>query len=233
MVRAVHQYGVKFGVQLIHAGAQAALGQQTVGPSAVAPLALVSMVAREMPKDEIKECVKAFGSAAQRAVKAGFDFVEISANHGYLVSEFLTPYYNRRTDEYGGNYDNRIRFLLEIIREMKDRVGSEVAVGVRMNGDDFIKERGWELIDACRVAPILEKEGVNYLSISGGIYGAAHLMIQPMYDEQGVFVPLAAEVKRHTSIPVITVGRIKDPVMADRIIKGKSPRDREYSPGSP
>ena len=205
MVSTVHPYDVKLGIQLINSGAQADGMPHTFGPSSVAPLAGINVVPREMTKDEIRKYVDAFSSAAGRAVQAGFDFVEISACHGYLISEFLTPYYNRRSDEYGGSFENRTRFLLEIVDDMKGRLGDGVPIGVRINGDDFIKEGGWTLWDSCKLAPILEKAGANYLSISGGIYGADRLMIMPMYEKQVVFVHLSAEIKKHVSIPVITV----------------------------
>jgi len=219
IVKAVHNYDVKFGIQLAQPRGQISL-KQTIGPSAVPPIgAPKDFAAREMSKDEIKECVEAFGGAAQRCVKAGFDFLEVNAAFEYLLSEFLTPYYNRRTDEYGGSYDNRIRFLLEVIREIRGKVGAEIPIGVKINGDDFLREGGWTLPEACRLAPILEKESVNYLHIAGGILGSYRWFIPPMYEEQGAFVYLSTEVKKHTALPVIAVIRIKNPIMADEIIK--------------
>jgi len=226
MVRAVHNYDVKFGIQLLHAGLQSYF-EQPVGPSEHSPLPKFTYSAvttiktspRGMSVDEVKGCVKAFGSAAERCVKAGFDFLEVNAGHGYLINQFLTPYFNRRTDEYGGSYHNRIRFLLEVIREIKERVGGGIPVGVRINGDDFLGEGGWTLTDACRLAPILEKEGVNYLNVSAGTYDTGHISLMSMYREQGAIVYLAEEVKKHVSIPVMAVGRIKNPIMADEIIR--------------
>jgi len=226
MVRAVHKYDVKFGIQLLHAGLQSYF-EQPVGPSEHSPLpkftysaaTTVKTSPRGMSVGEVKECVKAFGSAAERCVKAGFDFLEVNAGHGYLINQFLTPYFNKRTDEYGGSYENRIRFLLEVIREIRGRIGNEIPVGVRINGDDFLGEDGWTLRDACRLTPILEKEGVNYLNVSAGTYDTGHISLMSMYRDQGAIVYLAEEVKKHVSIPVMAVGRIKNPIMADEIIK--------------
>lgn len=226
MVRAVHKYDVKFGIQLLHAGLQSYF-EQPVGPSATSPLPkftyAASTTVKTSPKgmsvDEVKECVRAFGSAGERCTKAGFDFLEVNAGHGYLINQFLTPYFNRRTDEYGGTYENRIRFLLEIIREIKARIGDEIPIGVRINGDDFIKEGRWTLTDACRLAPILEQEGVNYLNVSAGTYDSSYIALMSMYKDQGAIVYLCEEVKKHVSIPVMAVGRIKNPIMADEIIK--------------
>ncbi len=218
MVKAVHGYDVRFGIELMHGGVQSHL-EETLGPSAIPALAMIDAPAREMSIDEIRECVTAFGRSALRSLNAGFDFIEVHAAHGYLINEFLTPYFNRRTDEYGGSFENRIRFLFEIVREIRNKVGNETPIGVRINGDDFLKEEGWTLADTCKLAPILEEEGINYLSVSAGVYGALRIITASMYEDQGAFVYLAEEVKKHTSIPVITVGRIKDPIMADDIIK--------------
>lgn len=226
MVRAVHEHGVKFGIQLIHGGLQAYFAQP-VGPSdqsplpkfTYAPAGTVKTAPKGLSVDEVRKCVAAFGSAAERCARAGFDFVEVNAGHGYLINQFLTPYFNRRTDEYGGAFENRIRFLLEIIRDIQERTGGRLPVGIRINGDDFLKEAGWTLPDACRLAPILEREGAVYLNVSCGTYDSSYMSLMSMYQEQGAIVYLADEVKRHVSIPVMTVNRIKDPVMADRLIR--------------
>jgi len=224
MVKSVHRYDVKFGAQINHGGLTH-LPQPSVCPSVIPEMIQAGLPVREVSKEEIREYVKAFGVAAERCVRAGFDFVEIHAAHSYLINEFLTPRYNRRTDEYGGSFDNRIRFLLEVIHAVREEVGEEIPVGVRLNGDDFIGEGGWNLADLCRLAPILEKERVNYLNITVGAsyYGSLHVNIAPMYEDQGAFVHFSEEVKKHVSIPVITVGRIKNPIMADKIImEGKA-----------
>lgn len=219
MVKAVHNYDVKLGIQLCQTRGKT--NQEITGPSTVPPL-VEGGTSREISKDEIKEIVEAYGSAAGRCIKAGFDFLEINSSYDFLLGMFLTSYYNIRSDEYGGSFENRIRFLLEIIREVRRKVGDEIPIGVKMNGDDFRQEGGWTLTEACRLAPILEREGVNYLHVSGGILGSDrfHIMAVPsMYEEQGCLVYLSSEIKKHTSLPVLTVVRIKDPVMADEIIK--------------
>jgi len=224
MVRAVHRYDVKFGAQINHGGLTH-LPQPSVCPSVIPEMIQAGLPVREASKEEIKDYVKAFGAAAERCVGVGFDFIEIHGAHAYLINTFLTPRYNRRTDEYGGSFDNRIRFLLEVIREVRRKVGDGIPVGVRLNGDDFIGEGGWNVADLCKLAPILEKEGVNYINVTqaGAVYGSLHVNIAPMYEDQGAFVRFSEEVKKHVSIPVITVGRIKSPVVADRLImEGKA-----------
>jgi len=219
MVKEVHNYHVKFGMQLAQSSGQINLNE-TVTPSAFSSLqASMDKSAREMSKGEIGKTVEAFGGAVERSVKAGFDFVEVNAAFEYVLSDYLTPSLNKRTDEYGGSFDNRIRFLLEVIREMRGKVRSEFPIGVKVNGDDFFREGGWTLPETCRLAPILEKEGINYLHIAGGRLGSYRWFIPPMYEEQGAFVYLCEEVKKHTSLPVMTVVRIRNVVMADELIK--------------
>ncbi len=220
MVNAVHNYDVRFGAQLNHAGL-AHLPQESVCASVIPELAQLGAPVREATRDELREYVEAFATGAERCVGVGFDFLEIHGGHGYLINTFLTPYYNRRTDEYGGSFENRTRFLLEVIRAIRQRVGRDVPLGVRLNGDDFIGEGAWNLTELCRLAPVLEKESVDYISISAGAstMGTLPYTIMPMYEEQGTFARFSQEVKKHVSVPVIIVGRIKSPLVGDRIIK--------------
>lgn len=217
MTAAVKPHGAKFGVQLMHGGRQC-MHEDKVAPSAIPAPALAKGVPRELSVPEIRELVSAFGNSARRCKAAGFDFIEIHGAHGYLISQFLSPNANIRTDEYGGPFENRIRFLLEVFRDIRSKIGNDFPLGVRMNGNDYI-ENGWTLDDALKLAVILEKEGANYLHISGGVYGAKQLTIPSMYVGHGCFVHLAEAVKKVVRIPVITVGRIKHAQLADRIIK--------------
>jgi len=215
MVKTVHEYDVKFGIQLAQMPGQ--LGsKQFAGPPKGSP---ADMADEQISRDEIRELVTSYGEAARRCVEAGFDFLEINAAFEYILSRFLTPLHNARDDEYGGSFENRIRFLLEVVREIKGKVGDVVPLGVKMNGDDYLPERGWTEADACRLAPILEEEGVDCLHVAAGILGSYRWFIPSMYEDEGAFVPLGALVKGHTTLPVMTVVRIKDPVMADQIVK--------------
>ncbi len=220
MVKAVHRYDVKFGAQLNHGGLNH-LPEQSVCPSVIPEMQRARMSVREVTRSELREYSESFASAAARCAAVGFDFVEVHGAHSYLINEFLTPRYNRRTDEYGGSFENRIRFLLEVIREVKRKVGDSFPVGVRLPGDDFIGEAGWRIGDLCKLAPLLEKEGVAYISVTqaGIAFGTLHINIAPMYERQGAFTHFAEEVKRRVSIPVVTVGRIKNPMMADALVR--------------
>lgn len=222
MVQAVHRHGVRFGAQLNHGGLTMLPGT-TFLPSAIPRLTDLGLDIREASVADIQEFVDAFGSAAVRCVEAGFDFLEVHAGHGYLIHTFLDPYFNRRTDEYGGSLEDRSRFLLEVIREVRGRTGGHIPVGVKLSGEDCFADGLWTMEELCMLVPRLEQEGVAYLSITCGSsnYGvtAAAAMIAPMYIPQGDRVRLAEEVKKHVSIPVATVGRVKDPVMADEIVR--------------
>lgn len=217
MTQIVRGAGARFGMQLLHGGRQAYHGQR-VAPSAIPALAVIKGVPRELTRDEIREMVSAHGDAALRCRKAGFDFVEIHAAHGYLISEFLAEHSNQRLDDYGGSFENRARFLLETLEDIKVKAGSDFPVGVRLNGDDCVGG-GWGIEDACRLAPILQETGADWLHVSAGIYGSSPVTIPSMYIPQGCFIHLAEEVRKRVSIPVIAVGRIKNPEMADRIIR--------------
>ena len=212
----VKRHGARIGLQLLHGGRQAFHGRR-VAPSPLASLAVVKGVPRELTRDEIKELVACHAEAARRARDAGFDFVEIHAAHGYLISEFLAPNANQRTDDYGGPFENRTRFLLEILAAIKGRCGSDYPVGVRYNGEDYVAG-GWTLGEAVRLGPLLETTGADWLHVSAGVYGSEPVTIPSMYEPFGCFVHLAEAVKQAVTIPVIAVGRIKDPVMADRLI---------------
>ena len=217
----VKQHGARIGLQLLHGGRQAFHGRR-VAPSPLASLAVVKGVPRELTRDEIKELVICHAEAARRARSAGFDFVEIHAAHGYLISEFLAPNANQRTDDYGGSFENRTRFLLEILTAIKGRCGSDYPVGVRYNGEDYV-DGGWTLSEALRLAPLLQAAGADWLHVSAGVYGSMPVTIPSMYEPFGCFAHLAEAVKQTVTVPVIAVGRIKDPVMADRLIaEGKA-----------
>ena len=224
-VDAIHEHDTKFGIQLWEGGIQAGGTEQLspsgigVGVKAVYDATAGVAVIRTLTLDDIADVIRRFGDAAERCAKAGFDFVEIHAGHGYLISTFMTPFFNRRADQYGGSFDNRTRFLLEILRVVKARVGDRMTVGVKINGEDFLPQEGWMLADACVLAPRLQSEGADYLSISAGVMGAPRLTVPPLYEKQGCFSYLGAEVRKHVSIPVIVTGRIKNPVMANDMLR--------------
>ena len=228
IVDAVHQYDTKFGIQLWEGGTQAG-GAEQLSPSGVPAGAAAVIDSREVPVlktltlEEIGDVVGHFAAAAARCKAAGFDFVEIHAGHGYLISAFLTPHFNRRTDRYGGSLENRARFLMEIIHAVRAAVGDTIGVGVKINGEDYLPKDGWTIAEACVLAPMIEAAGADYISVTAGVMGGTRLTVPPMYEKQGCFVELAEAVKPLVKIPVATIGRIKNVVMAnDLVAAGKA-----------
>ena len=217
LTQAVKPHDIRIGMQIMHGGRQA-YHDQKVAPSAIPAPALAKGTPRELRADEIPVLVAAFGDAARRCQEAGFDFIEVHGAHGYLISQFLAPNSNKRTDNYGGSFENRTRFMLEVLRDIRVKCGPDFTIGIRMNGEDYIDD-GWGLDEALRLAPLLEQNGVDYLHVSAGVYGSRQLTIPSMYVEHGCFVHLAEAVKKRVAIPVIAVGRIKKPEMAEAIIR--------------
>ena len=217
MVEAVAPYDCRFGMQIMHGGRQS-YHDHKVAPSAIPAPALAKGTPREMGPEEIQTTIASYGDAARRCRDAGFEFVEVHGAHGYLINQFLAPNSNQRTDEWGGGFENRTRFMREVLRDIRGKCGPDFPVGVRMNGEDYIDD-GWGLEEALRLAPILENDGAAYLHVSAGVYGSRQLTIPSMYVEHGCFIHLAEAVKQVVSIPVIGVGRVKHAELADRFIR--------------
>jgi 2,4-dienoyl-CoA reductase-like NADH-dependent reductase (Old Yellow Enzyme family) len=217
MAEAIRPFNCRLGMQLMHGGRQS-YHEHKVAPSAIAAPAVVKGVPRALNTEEIALLAAAFGDAAWRCQQAGLDFIEIHAAHGYLINQFMAPNANRRVDRYGGSFENRIRFLMELLEDVRSKCGSAFPIGVRLNGEDYI-DNGWTLAEALQLATLLEEWGVAYLHVSAGVYGSKQLTIPSMYVAQGCFIHLAEAVKQKVKIPVVAVGRIKDPKMAERIIQ--------------
>ncbi|MHB8831375.1 MAG: FAD-dependent oxidoreductase [Patescibacteria group bacterium] len=225
LAKAAHEHKAAIGIQLFHAGRQtnpAVSGKQPVAPSAIKD-PLEPEAPRALKVAEIKQLVKAFAKAAWRAKKAGLDFVELHGAHGYLITQFLSPFTNERKDDYGGTPEKRFRFLKEVFEAVRQAVGPDYPIIVRLSGDEWIKG-GLTIKDTVQIAKHLEKLGADGLHISSGNYAsfAQGKLIPPMAIEDGVLVPLAKEVKEAVKIPVITVAKIRTPELAEKIIKSKS-----------
>lgn len=218
---AVHAGGAKVALQLFHGGRQSL--SSMIGTQPVSASDVYCRLTREAPRaltvEEIKVVVEAFVEAARRAKEARFDGVEIHGAHGYLINQFLSPLTNKRTDQYGGDVKARTRFLLEILERIREKVGSGYTVLCRINGDDYI-EGGITLDEAKGIAKMLEADGVDALHISGGIFDSpVPVTTAPMAVPRGHMVHLAAEIKGVVNVPVITVGRINDPELAEEILQ--------------
>ena len=226
----IHRGGGKCSIQLGHGGGHTRFdicGEIPVAPSAIPhPVYEVTnqtIVPRAMTVIDIHNTVRAFAAAAARAEKAGFDCVEIHAAHGYLISQFLTPFENRRTDQYGGDLENRARIGLEVLRACKAAVN--IPVIYRLSVDDYFPE-GLQYADGKQVALWAAQAGADALHIAAGHYRSlpsAARMIPPMNYPDATFLAYAAAVKKEVSVPVIAVGRLGDPdVAAEAIEMGKA-----------
>jgi 2,4-dienoyl-CoA reductase-like NADH-dependent reductase (Old Yellow Enzyme family)/thioredoxin reductase len=220
----VREAGAGVILQLIHCGRQTTsmlCGAQPVAPSPI-PCPLLQEMPRELSGGEVEDLIGKFVVAAKRAKRAGFDGVEIHAAHGYLINQFLSAYSNRRSDRYGGSLENRSRMLLEIIKGIRKDVGRDYAVTCRLSAEEFVPG-GLTLSETGAVAAWLEHEGVDAVSVSGGVYESGYRVIPPMDAGQGSLVYLAEGIKAVVGIPVFAVGGIYEPEFADRIlVEGKA-----------
>lgn len=216
----VHEYGAKILPQLFHP-AHVAFPlpgtPQLIAPSNVGPY-YAKAAPRAVTKEELKVIIRQFGEAAKRAQIAGADGVEIHAAHAHgLLGGFLSPLYNKRTDEYGGDIDHRLRLTLEVIEEVRRVCGKNFIIDVRISGSEYT-DGGLNLNDMIYVAKQLEKAGVDFLHVSGGTTIARGSSIPAPGTPMGSHAAAAAEIKKYVSIPVATVGRITEPWIAEELI---------------
>jgi len=221
-------HGTVPGIQIAHAGRKASTdlqfnggdslvegqgGWKPVGPSAVA-FSDELQVPHELSVEEVRGVVAAFADAARRAIAAGYEIVEIHAAHGYLLHEFLSPMSNRREDEYGGSYENRVRLALEIVDAVRAAVGERVPLLYRASATDWIEPEGWTADDTVRLAALLREHGVDLMDVSSG----GNVPSAPIPTGPGYQVPLAARVRREAGLPVAAVGLITEPRQAEKIL---------------
>lgn len=224
----VHEQGSAIGVQLAHAGRKASTdkpwfsrsqfppihpnGWQTVAPSPI-PFNESDVPPVELSISEIKQLVEAFKEAAKRAVEAGYDIIEIHAAHGYLIHQFLSPLANQRTDAYGGSFENRIRFLIEIIEAINSVLMNQ-SLWLRISATDWA-EGGWDIEESVRLANLVKNLGVEVMDVSSG--GCVrHQQIPVMENYQ---VPFAERIKKETGIITGAVGLIKKATQAELILE--------------
>lgn len=227
LTSAVHKHGTKIFCQLHHPGretSRALLG----GAPVVAPSAIMCKFTKEetraLTHDEVVELVQQFIDAAVRAQKAGFDGVELHAAHGYLLNQFLSPYTNKRTDEYGGSFENRMRFITEIITGIHRACGGDFPVTVRISVDEFLDKTGVSedyihTKDGVQIAMYLEKVGAAAINVSCGIYETGVTIIEPVTYPQGWRTPFVKAVKDHVSVPVIAVSAVREPAFAEKLLE--------------
>jgi len=227
LAEAVHEHGAKIGIQLSPgAGAQASAGPYVLGSveniAQVSPSGIPALGSSKKPRvlseEEISKIVEMCGDAARRVKQAGFDLIELHGHGGYLIAQFLSPYFNKRTDKYGGSLDNRCRFFLEIVDAMRKAVGPDFALVAKYSIHEYI-EGGRDVEESQIIAKKLEQAGVDCISISSGVYYSGIPAVPPHYFPPGVLLPLAEAMKEAVDIPVIAVGRLDDPRLAEQVLK--------------
>jgi len=220
LTAAIHKGGAKAAVELTHPGRSAGLsyikGETPVAPSAVAR-AKDGLVPRALSREEVLEVIREYVGAARRARQAGFDAVELQACHGLLINQFLSPLTNKRKDEYGGSRENRVRFLVAIVKGIKRNVGSDFPVMVRLVAEDVL-EGGLTLDDGRWFASRVEQAGADAIHPDFGL-GGKEKRLEPMPYPQAWRVYLAEEIKKAVSVPVIAVGVIREPRVAEEILE--------------
>lgn len=231
LFNAIRAEGAVSCIQLVHYGRQSSTsvsGDVLMAPSAI-PCPVMSQYdpqykVREMTVDDIHTLRDHYIDAAERVIKAGVDVVEIHATHGYMLNEFLSPYSNKRTDQYGGSVENRCRIIVEIIKGIRQRISSKngskrYALTIRVNGDEYV-EGGLKPEDYKDIAPLLEHAGVDMISVSHGVYQSMEYIVPPKKHGIAAFTYSAETVKKYTSLPVCTVGSILTLAAADQILAG-------------
>jgi 2,4-dienoyl-CoA reductase-like NADH-dependent reductase (Old Yellow Enzyme family) len=225
IVEFVHGQGATAGIQLAHAGRKASTrapfegrgtvpadegGWTTVAPSAVAFPGLEEP--RELTARDIEQVVADFTAAALRALRAGFDVLEIHAAHGYLLHEFLSPLSNHRQDEYGGSFDNRVRLLLRVVESVRAAVPADTPLLVRISATDWV-EGGWTGDDSVALARLLHAAGVDLVDVSTGGNAPADIPLGPGYQ-----VPFAHRIRHEAGVPAGAVGLITEPKQAEETV---------------
>jgi 2,4-dienoyl-CoA reductase-like NADH-dependent reductase (Old Yellow Enzyme family) len=220
LTEAAHRHGAMIALQLHHAGREtisAVAGAMPEAPSDL-PSVILNQTTEAMSIDRINEIINAYAMGAFRARQAGFDAVEVHGAHGYLITQFLSPFSNRRADQYGGSDENRARFLIEILNAVRKKVGPDFPVIVRLSADECIKG-GYTLEFIKWLAPHLVEAGADALHASVGVYSTPGMLSIPVADTpEGFNLFRAREVKQTVQVPVIGVGRVIDPRMADEAI---------------
>jgi 2,4-dienoyl-CoA reductase-like NADH-dependent reductase (Old Yellow Enzyme family) len=223
MVSAVHEEDGKIAQQIMHCGVFSnpdVTGEDSVGPS---PMETEDgPVGRRMTMVEIRSTVEAFAAAAKRTMIAGFDAVQIHGAHGFLLSQFLSPFFNRREDEYGGSLENRARMLLEVVGAVRETVGTQYPVLIKLNSEDLL-ENGLTIVEMLQVAAMLEKAGVDAIELSGGTSLGLYIDKYEITPTQTVrdkvyWQDAAVRYKEKLTIPLMLVGGIRSIETAEELV---------------
>lgn len=197
-------------MQLNHPGKQTPmfLSKKPVAPSAIpleGGLSKAFNTPRELTDEEITGIIEKFANSAGLAKEAGFTGVQIHSAHGYLVNQFLSPHHNRREDKWGGSFENRTRFVVEIYKAMRKKVGTKFPIGIKLNSSDF-RHGGFSIEEATKVAVILDNEGIDLIEISGGSYENPNMMGKEGDEKEGYFIEYAEKIKKEIKSPLVLTG---------------------------
>jgi 2,4-dienoyl-CoA reductase-like NADH-dependent reductase (Old Yellow Enzyme family) len=227
MVDAVHAVGGRIALQLAHAGSRANFrisGLEPMGPSVMETDS--GPVGREMTREDMEEVIHAFALAATRAWTTGFDAVQIHAAHGYLLSQYLSPFFNKRKDDYGGSIENRSRLLVQALKAVREAVGPEFPILIKLNSEDFLPN-GLSVEDMIHTAAILEEAGIDAIEMSGGTFlsgkNTPSRIGKPDPGEPEAYYEAAArKYKEKISVPLVLVGGIRTIETAERLFASEA-----------
>lgn len=225
LVEKVHAHHVKITAQLNHPGREKyadALhpGEELVSSSPL-PMTFVGQVyptPKALSQSEIYQFIERFVRAAERAKRVGYDMVELHGAHGYLINQFISPFMNKRTDEFGGNLERRMRFPLELIKAIRQAVGPDFPIGFRISAEEFVPG-GITLKDSTLIAQMLEAAGVAYISVSGAIFETIFKFIDLTRDPEGWKEYLWAGIKKSVKVPVIAGGGLRHPDFCEKLLE--------------
>jgi 2,4-dienoyl-CoA reductase-like NADH-dependent reductase (Old Yellow Enzyme family)/thioredoxin reductase len=220
LVEAVHAHGTKIAIQLGHAGRETfpdfINGLQPVAPSAVPPP--TGIIPHELTAEEIQDLVNKYAQAAGRAMEAGIDAIQVHGAHCYLMANFMSPITNKRCDEYGGGIEGRLRFSLEVVRAIRKRVGAELPLLFRIAAEE-LTPGGRSLEETKVMCRLLVDAGIDAIEVSRGSLAALRWVVPPMGTPVALNVQYASEIKDTVGVPILTVGRINEPMVAEQILE--------------
>jgi len=224
LVGAVHETDARIVCQINHAGRQTRpelIGdQRPLAPSAVKDKSS-GLTPRALASEELEPLVESYVGAAHRCREAGFDGVQLHCAHGYLMSEFISPYTNRRTDNWGGSLEARARFPLEVLRGIRAQLGGDYPVLVKLNAEDFIKG-GLALGESCRIGAMMEAGGIDAIEISAGMAETVDKIVRKNIkseDDEAYFLPQVRELRRHVGVPLICVGGLRSRSVMESVLE--------------
>lgn len=196
-------------------------GRQSVSSSPVQPIFVGQQpypIPRALEREEIYDIIEKWAAGAARAKSVGYDMVELHGAHGYLIPQFMSPFLNKRTDEFGGSFENRMKFPLELIRRVKAAVGKDYPVGIRLSGDEFL-EGGITTKESPTIARMFEQAGVAYISVSSGTHETLHRSNDLMRDKEGWKLYIWEAIKKAVSVPTIAGGGLRTPSFCNKLLE--------------